>query len=110
MQEIEDANAYYDELGTQSDLREPHRIPQQFFRGLFEKEIPTLPPAPVIAFINSRSGGHAGPELSVALRRALGSTQVCFLEPVVCCPFSGWLGWCDTSHYNTRKAQMAMTR
>ena len=76
VQDMEAAKAYYEELGTQSDLREPHRIPQGFMQGLFEKEVPTLPPAPVIAFINSRSGGHAGPALSQALRRALGSTQV----------------------------------
>lgn len=70
------AMEYYKELGTQSDLREPHRIPQQFLSGLFEKEAPAVAPVPVIAFINSRSGGHAGPALSAALYRALGSTQV----------------------------------
>jgi hypothetical protein len=78
VQTMNSAAGYYDELGTASDLREPHRIPQQFMKGLFEKEAPGLPPAPIIAFINSRSGGRTGPALSVALCRALGVTQVCF--------------------------------
>jgi hypothetical protein len=78
LQAMDSATAYYEKLGTASDLREQHRIPQHFMEGLFEQEAPALPPSPVIAFINSRSGGRAGPELSVALCRALGVTQVCF--------------------------------
>ena len=36
-----------------------------------------VPEAPLIVFINSRSGGHAGPRLTEVLCRALGQAQVC---------------------------------
>ena len=34
------------------------------------------PEAPLIVFINSKSGGHAGPRLTEVLQRALGQAQV----------------------------------
>ena len=37
---------------------------------------PELAEAPLIVFINSRSGGHAGPKLTETLFRALGHAQV----------------------------------
>lgn len=67
---------YYEDVGADSDLREPYRLPVEFVKGLHERDAPPLPPVPVIAFINARSGGQAGPELTVALRRALGISQV----------------------------------
>ena len=36
---------------------------------------PELPEAPLIAFINSRSGGRAGPKLAEILYRTLGHAQ-----------------------------------
>ena len=49
----------------------------EYLRGLGDP-IPQLPPAPTLVLINSRSGGHAGPALTRALRRAVGQPQVCF--------------------------------
>lgn len=37
---------------------------------------PELPEAPLIVFINSKSGGHAGPKLTETLYRTLGHAQV----------------------------------
>ena len=36
----------------------------------------TLPAAPLIVFINSKSGGHVGPRLMNVLYRSLGQAQV----------------------------------
>ena len=37
---------------------------------------PELPEAPLIVFINSKSGGHAGPQLTEVLYHTLGHAQV----------------------------------
>ena len=47
----------------------------EYLRGLGDP-VPRLPPAPTLVLINSRSGGHAGPALTRALRRAVGQSQV----------------------------------
>ena len=44
-----------------------------------------LPEAPLIVFINSRSGGHAGPRLTEVLCRALGQAQVGLRPCWACC-------------------------
>lgn len=36
--------------------------------------------SPMIAFINSRSGGRAGPQLLTTLHQALGNAQVQFFD------------------------------
>jgi hypothetical protein len=71
---IADANKYYEKIGKESDLREPYRLPGQYLVGLGDP-IPALPMAPTLVLINSRSGGHAGPQLTRALRRAIGHAQ-----------------------------------
>lgn len=37
--------------------------------------------APLVVFINARSGGRVGPELASVLARAVGSSQVCTVQP-----------------------------
>lgn len=44
-----------------------------------------VPEAPLIVFINSRSGGHAGPRLTEALRRALGQSQARVFQGLIRC-------------------------
>eukprot|EP00892_Ulva_mutabilis_P011273 jgi/Ulvmu1/8518/UM044_0052.1 len=67
---------YYKELGKESDLREPYRVPYEVVEGLFEMVAPERAPTPLLVFINSRSGGRAGPELTRAFQRSVGYTQV----------------------------------
>ncbi len=48
---------------------------------------PELPEAPLIAFINSRSGGRAGPKLAEILYRTLGHAQAratCNMHDATC--------------------------
>ena len=46
---------------------------------------PALPEAPLIVFINSRSGGRVGPALTEVLYRALGHDQACVCVCVCVC-------------------------
>lgn len=52
------------------------RIPSVYLRSLHNDLGPDVPETPVIAFINSRSGGRQGEQLALALSRALGRSQV----------------------------------
>lgn len=52
------------------------RIPREYMTGTKEFLGPDLPDAPLLVFINSRSGGRAGPRLKEVLCHALGHTQV----------------------------------
>lgn len=74
-QVLYEGTEYYSDLGKESDLREPYRVPYEVVEGLFKKSAPDRPPAPLLVFINSRSGGHAGPDLTRAFHRSLGYTQ-----------------------------------
>ncbi|KAF8071142.1 DGK4 [Scenedesmus sp. PABB004] len=61
-----------------TDLRAPHRVAPEFLAGtkadaLFDRRDEE---APLIVFINARSGGRVGPELANVLARALGRSQV----------------------------------
>ncbi|KAK9835245.1 hypothetical protein WJX81_008484 [Elliptochloris bilobata] len=66
----------YKAYRSATDLREPYRIPPAFLTATKKFRAPELPEAPLIAFINSRSGGRAGPKLAEILYRTLGHAQV----------------------------------
>ena len=53
------------------------RVPLSYLRDTKRFVVPDLPEAPLIVFINSRSGGRAGPALTETLFHALGHSQVC---------------------------------
>ena len=52
------------------------RIPLPYLGNTKKFLAPELPEAPLIVFINSKSGGHAGPELTEVLYHTLGHAQV----------------------------------
>ena len=52
------------------------RVPLTYLRETKKFVVPELPEAPLIVFINSRSGGRAGPKLAETLFHALGHSQV----------------------------------
>lgn len=54
------------------------RVPLSYLRDTKKFVVPDLPEAPLIVFINSRSGGRAGPALTETLFHALGHSQVWF--------------------------------
>ena len=54
----------------------PCRVPLIYLRETKKFVVPELPEAPLIVFINSRSGGRAGPKLAETLFHALGHSQV----------------------------------
>lgn len=53
-----------------------NRIPLSYLAGTKTFIAPDEPEAPMIVFINSKSGGHAGPKLTEALFQSLGNAQV----------------------------------
>ena len=55
---------------------QPRRMPRTYLAST-RYTGRAVPEAPLIVFINSRSGGHAGPRLTEVLCRALGQAQVC---------------------------------
>ena len=57
------------------------RIPPALLTATKKFRAPELPEAPLIAFINSRSGGRAGPKLAVILYRTLGHAQARCAHP-----------------------------
>ncbi|CAL8467982.1 g7520 [Coccomyxa elongata] len=59
-----------------TDLREPYRIPAPYLANTKKFLAPELPEAPLIVFINSKSGGRAGPKLTEVLYHTLGHAQV----------------------------------
>ena len=52
------------------------RIPVPYLLNTKKYLAPELPEAPLIVFINSKSGGHAGPQLTEVLYHTLGHAQV----------------------------------
>ena len=52
------------------------RIPVPYLVNTKKFLAPELPEAPLIVFINSKSGGHAGPQLTEVLYHTLGHAQV----------------------------------
>ena len=56
------------------------RIPRAYLQATKPFLGPEMAEAPLIVFINSRSGGHAGPKLTETLFRALGQAQVLVCE------------------------------
>ena len=69
------------------------RVPLTYLRETKKFVVPELPEAPLIVFINSRSGGRAGPKLAETLFHALGHSQVriirffaAALHPLDCLP------------------------
>ena len=62
-------------LATRLKARDWPRIPPAFLTATKKFRAPELPEAPLIAFINSRSGGRAGPKLTDILYRTLGHAQ-----------------------------------
>lgn len=55
--------------------REPHRIPREYLIGTKSKMGAELPDAPLVVFINSRSGGRAGARLTQVLCHVIGHVQ-----------------------------------
>lgn len=55
----------------------PCRIPAPYLVDTKKFLAPELPEAPLIVFINSKSGGRAGPKLTEVLYHTLGHAQVC---------------------------------
>lgn len=55
-------------------------MPLTYLRETKKFIVPELPEAPLIVFINSRSGGRAGPKLAETLFHALGHSQVMRLQ------------------------------
>ena len=55
-------------------------MPLTYLRETKKFVVPELPEAPLIVFINSRSGGRAGPKLAETLFHALGHSQVTSVE------------------------------
>ncbi|KAK9817059.1 hypothetical protein WJX72_008941 [[Myrmecia] bisecta] len=70
----------YTNYRNMTDLREPYRIPGAYLTGTKKYIVPEHPEAPLIVFINSRSGGRAGPALTEVLYHALGHAQVFDLQ------------------------------
>lgn len=52
------------------------RINPAYLAGTKKFTAPEVSEAPLIVFINSRSGGHAGPKLTEVLYQSLGHAQV----------------------------------
>lgn len=52
------------------------RIPAPYLANTKKFLAPELPEAPLIVFINSKSGGRAGPKLTEVLYHTLGHAQV----------------------------------
>ncbi len=56
-------------------MSSPRSLPPQFLQGI-RPDAGVLPEAPLVVFINARSGGRDGPDLAMALSRGLGRLQV----------------------------------
>ncbi len=61
--------------GLYNMRREPHRIPREYLVGTKAKLGAELPDAPLVVFINSRSGGRAGARLTQVLCHVIGHVQ-----------------------------------
>ncbi|WIA32111.1 hypothetical protein OEZ86_002962 [Tetradesmus obliquus] len=59
-----------------TDLRAPYRVAPEFLQHTKQDAVYDADEAPLIVFINARSGGRVGPELAGVLARALGRSQV----------------------------------
>jgi hypothetical protein len=53
-----------------------NRVAPEFLQGTKQDAVYDTDEAPLIVFINARSGGRVGPELAGVLARALGRSQV----------------------------------
>jgi len=63
----------------------PARIAPEFLRGTKPDADFETDEAPLIVFINARSGGRLGPELAKVLAHAVGSSQVCCHKRILAC-------------------------
>lgn len=59
-----------------TDLRSPYRIPADYLRGTHRDAAFEKLEAPLIAFVNARSGGRLGTHVANVLCKALGRSQV----------------------------------
>jgi len=66
----------YAEFRQETDCREPYGIPHMYLAGCKGIRASDAPETPLIAFVNSRSGGRQGEKIMRALNRSIGSTQV----------------------------------
>ena len=73
--------------------REPHRIPREYLLGTKSQMGAELPDAPLIVFINSRSGGRAGARLMQVLCHVIGHVQAS-IAPLRPGPGMASLRWC----------------
>ena len=71
------------------------RIPHAFLQHIKKVQIPEVAEAPLIVFINSRSGGRAGPKLTEVLYHALGHSQVGWGWALEVFSGSSKDGWCQ---------------
>jgi len=76
-EEYEELRNEYNHYRAMGDMREPYRIPKDYMLATKKLLAAPLPDAPLIVFINSRSGGRAGARLTQVLCHAVGSAQVC---------------------------------
>ena len=74
-------------LSQQLHIYSQCRIAAKYLEGTKKFSAPDITEAPLIVFINSRSGGRAGPKLTQILYQSLGHAQVrmqytgiCFLS------------------------------
>lgn len=66
----------YQDFRKNTDLREPYRLPKEALVGTKDIAHYDVAESPIIAFINSKSGGHMGPDLLKNLQLTLGNEQV----------------------------------
>jgi len=58
------------------DIRRPYTLADRYCRQLYDGEVDDVVDCPLIVFVNSRSGGRAGADLTLAFQRHLGRLQV----------------------------------
>lgn len=66
----------YDKWRQSTDLREPYRIPIDFLKGTKPFAGLNMAEVPLLCFINSKSGGQAGPTVTLRLSQAISYSQV----------------------------------
>lgn len=76
------------------------RINQAYLKGTKKFSAPEISEAPLIVFINSRSGGHAGPKLTEVLYQSLGHAQVSYSGTKHSVHLTCWQSVChsDSAH------------
>ncbi|KAG1663214.1 hypothetical protein FOA52_011307 [Chlamydomonas sp. UWO 241] len=71
-----DPEAYALVALEKDDIRRPYTLPTEYTANLYDEPALDEINSPLVVFINSRSGGRAGTDLTLAMHRALGRMQV----------------------------------